>query len=53
MCGGNFCVVVNYQNVVNIAGVENNTITLYNIFYGCSHINVEIFLQRNQILGNP
>jgi hypothetical protein len=32
MCGGDFCVVVNDQNAVNIAGVENNMITLYNIF---------------------
>jgi hypothetical protein len=48
-----FCVVVNDQNIVNIAGVENNMITLYNIFDGCFQNNVERFLQRNQILGNP
>ena len=44
--------VVNDQNI-NIAGVENNMVTLYNIFEGCFQNNVERFLQRNPILRNP
>lgn len=45
--------VVNDQYIVNIASVENNVITLYKIYDGCFQNNVERFLQRNPILGNP
>lgn len=32
LCGGDFCVIEIDPNIVDIAGVENNMITLYNAF---------------------
>lgn len=31
-CGGDFCVIEIDSNIVDLAGVESNMITLYNVF---------------------